>query len=90
MSQSNRCYPFVRVSDRALVRFLERACGLDATALRTSIEGSLNRASTQAAKIKTADFEIVADGLRYVVKNNVVVNVVAVDGAVRRKTPRTP
>lgn len=90
MSQRNRRYPFVRVSDHALLRFVERAGGLDIGALRDSLEGSLNRASTQAAKIGTANFHIIADGLKYIVVNNVVVTIVSADkpATIGPKRPR--
>ncbi|ETR78885.1 hypothetical protein X566_15435 [Afipia sp. P52-10] len=78
MNQNRRSYPFVRVSDHALLRFVERAGGLDVQALRTALEGSLNRASNQAARINAGTFDIVADGLRYVVVKNVVVTIIAV------------
>ncbi len=70
----------VQVSDAALLRFLERAGALDVEALRAAIEMSLKRAVTAAGSIEVADFTISADGLRYIVRGNVVVNV---DGGAR-------
>jgi len=65
----------VRVSDHALVRFLERTGALDAEALRASIEDSLQRAVDRACVLRASQFEIVADGLRYVVRGTSVVTV---------------
>lgn len=81
MGQRKRRFPFVRVSDHALLRFIERAGGLDVAAVRRALQGSLTRASTQAAKLDTADFIIVADGLKYIVVNNVVVTIVSADSS---------
>lgn len=65
----------LRVSDHALLRFLERAGGFDVEGLRGSIEGSLKRAVTAAAEIGTGDLIINADGLQYVVCRGVLVTV---------------
>ncbi|MGL5166658.1 MAG: hypothetical protein ACRC9K_12300 [Afipia sp.] len=67
----------VRVSDHALLRFLERAGGCDVEALRTSIEGSLKRAVSAAAEIGTGDLIVNADGLQYIICDGVVVTVSA-------------
>lgn len=69
-------FGIVRVSDHALLRFLDRAGGMDVETLRASIEGSLKRAMGVAAEIGTGDMVINADGLQYIVRNNVVVTVV--------------
>lgn len=65
----------IRVSDHALLRFVERAGGLDIEALRVALEGSLKRAITAASDMGTGDLTIRADGLEYLVRNNVVVTV---------------
>jgi hypothetical protein len=67
----------LRVSDHALLRFLERAGALDVEGLRTAIEQSLQRSLDQAQKIGAADFFIQADGLRYVVRSRTVITVLA-------------
>lgn len=64
-----------RVSDHALIRFLERAGGFDVEQLRLSIGHSLTRAMLVCDKIGTSDAVITVDGLRYVVTNGVVVTV---------------
>lgn len=78
----------IRVSDHALIRFAERAGGLDVEALRGALEGSLKRAIDAAGKIGTGDLTISADGLQYVVRNNVVVTVTGPARA-RRKDSRS-
>lgn len=69
--------PAVRVCDHALLRFIERVGGLDTEALRASLEGSLNRAVVAAAEINAREVVVVADGLKYVVVNGIVVTVLA-------------
>jgi hypothetical protein len=61
-----------RISDHALVRFLERAGGLDVEDLRGRLESSLERAHTAARSISEADYLIKADGLTYVVRGELV------------------
>lgn len=68
--------PAVRVSNHALLRFLERAGGLDVDGLRTAIEASLNRAVTAAESLGTGNVIVNADGLQYVVCDGVVVTVI--------------
>lgn len=65
----------MRVSDHALLRFLERAGGFDVAAMRAAIELSLLRAKNHAAAIGRSNYEVRADGLRYTVRSNVVVTV---------------
>jgi hypothetical protein len=73
----------IRVSDHALVRFLDRAGGLDVETVREHLAVSLGRAALAADRIGLASYVIVADGLRYVVDNGTLVTVL-VDG----KPPR--
>jgi hypothetical protein len=65
----------LQVSDAALLRFLERAGALDVESLRGAIEVSLKRAATAAGMLDVAEFTISADGLRYLVRDNVVVGI---------------
>jgi hypothetical protein len=65
----------IRVSDHALVRFLERAGGFDLAPLKTAIQASLNRAVAAADEIGSNEFTVVADGLRYFVKNGTVITI---------------
>jgi len=64
-----------RISDHALVRFLERAGGLDIEALRASLADSLARAHDAANDIGGGDYLISADGLAYVVRSGTVTTV---------------
>jgi len=65
----------VRVSDHALLRFLERAGGLDVEAMRASIAMSLARAVDRAQALGSVEFVVIADGLKYVVRLGTVVTV---------------
>lgn len=65
----------IRVSDTALVRFLERSGAADVDALRDLIAGSLERGRRQAERAGIGSYSIVADGLRYVVRGNELVTV---------------
>lgn len=66
----------LRVSDHALIRFIERAGGFDVEGLRAAVEASLNRAAFAAARIGAEDYTIRADGLTYRVRSGVVVTIV--------------
>ena len=65
----------LRVSDHALLRFLERAGGLDVEALRAQLAGSLARADDVARRVDKRHYRILADGVIYVVRDCVVVTV---------------
>jgi len=65
----------LRISDHALVRFIERAGGHDVERLRSTIATSLGRAKRTADMVGQAEYEIRADGLIYCVKNNVVTTI---------------
>ena len=75
----------LRVSDHALLRFLERAGGLDAEALRASIAAGLERGFRAAKRIglKDGEVHIRADGLVYVIRDDTVVTI-RPDGPRRR------
>ena len=66
----------LRVTDHALVRFLERAGGLDVEALRRSISISLARAENAAARIGAHEYVITAEGRSYIVKGGQVVTII--------------
>jgi hypothetical protein len=66
----------LEISDHALVRFLERAGGLDVEEVCDAIASSLERARATAEAIKADNYTIVADGLSYVVRRGVVVTVI--------------
>lgn len=65
----------VRVSDHALLRFIERAGGLDVESVRAALQGSLKRAVTAADQVTTGEYVIVADGLEYIIVGSVVVTI---------------
>lgn len=73
----------IRVTDHALVRFLERSGAADVDAMRELIARSLERGRRQAERAGIADYAIVADGLRYIIHDNELVTVL--DGSMRRR-----
>lgn len=66
----------VRVSDHALLRFLDHAAELNIEELRAHLESSLERAHTAARTVSGSDYLIQADGLLYVVRGAVVTTVI--------------
>ena len=64
------------ITDHALVRFLERAGGLDIEELRSELSTSLARAYAAARSVSESDFLIRADGLVYVVRGQNVVSII--------------
>ena len=78
------------ISDHALVKFLERAAGLDAAGLKRAIGASLMRAALTAGAIGATRYTVHADGLVYVVIEGVVVSVLPADapGMAREAKPR--
>jgi hypothetical protein len=65
----------VHITDHALVRFLERAGGHEIDAIREALAESLRRAASAARDLGSSDYEVLADGLRYVIKRNCLVTV---------------
>jgi hypothetical protein len=65
------------VSDHALLRFLERAGGLDIDELRTRLATSLARAHAAARTLGDSDYLIRSDGMVYVVRGETVTTVLA-------------
>lgn len=78
----------IKVSDHALVRFLDRSGAAEVEALRLTIAQSLERARRGAERAGIADYTILADGLRYVMKGDVLVTVLADDMPTRRRRRR--
>lgn len=68
-----------RVCDHALLRFIERVGGLDVEQLRSTLEGSLNRAAGVAAELGAQEMVVIADGVKYVVIKGIVVTVLSAD-----------
>ena len=73
---SPRTSPHLAISDHALLRFLERAAGLDIEELRLRLESSLVRAHAAARSLTASDYLIRADGLLYIVRGETVTSVV--------------
>lgn len=70
----------LRMTDHALLRWIERSGLLDTEALRTAIEHRLDRAGTAAATLDSRDYLIVAHGLVYVIRAGKIVTVVNDEG----------
>lgn len=68
------------ISDHALIRWLERTGMADLEPVRKALRLSLTRASGAARQLGSAEYLILADGLVYVVRNNVLVTVLDDDG----------
>lgn len=68
------------VSDHALLRFLQRTGSMDVEGLRLSLAQSLSRAHAAARSVSTADYQIRADGMLFVVRNDVVATVLEDNG----------
>ncbi len=66
----------IGVSDHALLRFLDRAAGLDIEGLRERLNASLARAHAAARSLSGSDYLIKADGMIYVVRGETVTTVV--------------
>ncbi|MCO4053423.1 MAG: hypothetical protein HEQ16_05110 [Bosea sp.] len=78
----------LRISDHALVRFLERAGGLDIDAVRAAMAEGLGRAAGMAEEMRAGRYTIVVDGLRYVVERGTLVTVLDGDmTAIRLREP---
>jgi hypothetical protein len=63
------------VSDHALVRFLERAGGMDVESVRQSLQIGLARCAAAARSMGSADFVIKMDGHLFVVRGDMVTTV---------------
>ncbi len=65
----------VRVSDHALLRFLERVGGMDIEAVRSSLAASLERSQVAADSVGLTEHVILADGMMYLVRDAMVVTI---------------
>lgn len=63
-----------RVSDHALLRFLERS-GMQVELLRQTVEASLARAGRAAAEIAASEYLIVVHDLTFVVRDGTVTTI---------------
>ncbi|WP_291979950.1 hypothetical protein [Chelatococcus sp.] len=73
----------MKISDHAFVRFLERVCGKDVETTRTNLAASLSSAAEAAATLGMRRFTVLADGMKYIVADGVLVTVVP-DGPAER------
>lgn len=65
----------IRISDHALIRFLERTGAAELEPQRRALAVSLERAVNAAAALDAHRFNVVVDGLRYVACDGVLVTV---------------
>ncbi len=65
----------IKVSDHALVRFLERSGSADFEAVRTAIAAGLERGRAAAEQIGAEAYVINAEGLQFVVEDEVLITV---------------
>ncbi|MGO4735958.1 hypothetical protein AB4099_05405 [Bosea sp. 2KB_26] len=77
----------IRISDHALVRFLERSGALDIEQLRTVLAAALDRGRRSAERIGIGDYVIVADGMKFVIQGDVVVTVLDEHMPMRHRRP---
>lgn len=75
----------IHVTDHALVRFLERSGALDVEQIRGLIAGSLERGRKAAERVGTANFAVIVDGLRYVIRDGHLITVIPDDSDRRRR-----
>lgn len=64
-----------RVSDHALLRYLERVQGIDIEAMRASIEVRLDRAASAAELLGIPTYSVRLDGVGFVVRSGAVTTV---------------
>ena len=69
-----------RISDHALVRWLDRTGAMDMEQLRAMLAASLDRAFSAAAKLEASRFLVLADGMVFLVQEGTVVTVMDDDG----------
>ncbi|MEA3264170.1 MAG: hypothetical protein U9R07_11885 [Pseudomonadota bacterium] len=68
------------ISDHALIRWIERTGMADLEPVRDALRASLARATGAARELGAGEFLILADGLVYVVRGNVLITVIEDDG----------
>lgn len=74
----------VRVSDHAMLRVLERTCGVPVEALRAAIAQSIERATAAAEATGGGVYLVVQDRQAFVVRNGTVTTVLA-DPSIRER-----
>lgn len=78
----------LKVTDHALIRFLDRTGAAEIEKLRLTLAHSLERARQGAERAGIADYVITADGLRYVVRDGALVTVHEADMAPGKRRRR--
>lgn len=69
----------IRVSDNALLRFLEHAAGLDVEQLRDELQASFARAHGAAMTLGVSDYAIRSGGNTFIVRRQTVTTVIPDD-----------
>lgn len=69
----------MRVSDHAVLRYLQRQSGLDVEAVRAEIAALVARGVAAGTSLDAGGFTVLAGGLRFVVKNEVIVTTLRCD-----------
>jgi hypothetical protein len=69
----------IRVSDHALLRYLERYVGLDIEAVRIDLESAFARAHGASMSLGVADYAIRSDGHTFIVRDGTVTTVIPDD-----------
>lgn len=64
-----------KITDHALLRFLERAGGLDVEGIRHALADGLGRAHSAARTIGVDNYRIIADGMVWVIVDGKLVTV---------------
>lgn len=65
----------LRLSDHALIRFLDRAAQLDVERIRSDLVASLERASEAAASIGVTDYLVTQGGITFIVRGGTVTTI---------------
>ena len=65
----------IRVSDHALLRFLDRSAGFDVESVRVELERSFARAQAAADGLGVDTYSIHSEGLLFIVRRSVVTTV---------------
>lgn len=75
----------IQISNTALIRFIERTGLASFDPVRAGLAESLERARRSAADLGSDSFTVIADGLKYVVEDGVLVTVLDERARVRRR-----
>jgi hypothetical protein len=65
----------LRVTDHALLRYLQRQEGLDVEGLRATLQDKLERAAQAAKTMQQSYYTVKLDGIQYLVRDQHVVTV---------------